>query len=186
MWYTEVMKKPVLFFIQGPVPTPEDSKFAEEITDSTGLRVAFRNTQWAAPGDTDFTQFADVVGHVPDFYDLPNEFAYEVDSTLATTNAPFYDKDSGLMIQESGVDGVFIAVSQEPSLTIDMLPESHDAQEVVEVSEVQKVTEDAVVEVVQAQEVVHNGEARDVIDVASDAPPVVKRRGRPAKKAAGE
>lgn len=181
------MKKPVLFFIQGPVPTPEDSKFAEEITDSTGLRVAFRNTQWAAPGDTDFTQFADVVGHVPDFYDLPNEFASEVDSTLmAVKGAPFYDPESGLMLQESGMDGVFIAVSQEPGLTIDMLPESHDAQEVVGVSEVQKVTEDAVVEVVQAQEVVHNGEARDVIDVASDAPPVVKRRGRPAKKAAGE
>ena len=174
------MKKPVLFFIQGPVPTPEDSKFAEEITESTGLRVAFRNTQWAAPGDTDFTQFADVVGHVPEFYELPHEFAYEVDSTLATTSAPFYDPESGLMLQESVVDGVFIAVSQEPGLTIDMLPE------VVEVPEVQKVSEDAVVEVVQASEVVHNGEARDVIDVASDAPPVVKRRGRPAKKAAGE
>ena len=168
------MKKPVLFFIQGPVPTPEDSKFAEEITESTGLRVAFRNTQWSTPGDTDFTQFADVVGHVPEFYDLPNEFAYEVDSTLATTSATFYDQESGLMLQGSGVDGVFIAVSQEPGLTIDMLPE------VVEVSE------DAVVEVVQAAEVVHNEEARDVLDVASDAPPVVKRRGRPAKNKAGE
>lgn len=180
MWYTEVMKKSVLYFIQGPVPTPEDSKFADEITESTGLRVTFRNTQWATPGDTDFTQFADVVGHVPEFYDLPNEFAYEVDSTLATTSAPFYDPESGLMLQESGVDGVFIAVSQEPGLTIDMLPE------VVEVPEVQKVSEDAVVEVVQAAEVVHNEEARDVLDVASDAPPVVKRRGRPAKNKAGE
>ena len=175
------MKKPVLFFIQGPVPTPEDSKFAEEITDSTGLRVAFRNTQWAAPGDTDFTQFADVVGHVPEFYDLPNEFASEVDSTLlAVKGEPFYDPESGLMLQESGMDGVFIAVSQEPGITLELLPE------VVEVSEVQKVSEDAVAEVVQAAEVVHNEEARDVLDVASDAPPVVKRRGRPAKKVAGE
>lgn len=183
MWYTEVMKKPVLFFIQGPVPTPEDSKFAEEITDSTGLRVAFRNTQWAAPGDTDFTQFADVVGHVPDFYDLPNEFASEVDSTLlAVKGEPFYDPESGLMLQESGMDGVFIAVSQEPGLTIDILPET---QEVAQVPEVQKVSEDAVAEVVQAAEVVHNEEARDVLDVASDSPPVVKRRGRPAKNKAG-
>lgn len=175
------MKKPVLFFIQGPVPTPEDSKFAEEITDSTGLRVAFRNTQWAAPGDTDFTQFADVVGHVPEFYDLPNEFASEVDSTLmAVKGEPFYDPESGLMLQESGMDGVFIAVSQEPGITLELLPE------VVEVPEVQKVSEDAVVEVVQAAEVVHNEEARDVLDVASDAPPVVKRRGRPAKKKAGD
>ena len=175
------MKKPVLFFIQGPVPTPEDSKFAEEITDSTCLRVAFRNTQWAAPGDTDFTQFADVVGHVPEFYDLPNEFASEVDSTLmAVKGEPFYDPESGLMLQESGMDGVFIAVSQEPGITLELLPE------VVEVPEVQKVSEDAVVEVVQAPEVVHNEEARDVLDVASDAPPVVKRRGRPAKNKAGE
>ena len=175
------MKKPVLFFIQGPVPTPEDSKFAEEITESTGLRVAFRNTQWAAPGDTDFTQFADVVGHVPDFYDLPNEFASEVDSTLmAVKGEPFYDPESGLMLQESGMDGVFIAVSQEPGITLELLPE------VVEVPEVQKVSEDAVAEVVQAAEVVHNEEARDVLDVASDAPPVVKRRGRPAKNKAGE
>lgn len=181
MWYTGNMKKPVLFFIQGPVPTPEDSKFAEEITDSTGLRVAFRNTQWAAPGDTDFTQFADVVGHVPAFYDLPNEFASEVDSTLmAVKGEPFYDPESGLMLQESGMDGVFIAVSQEPGITLELLPE------VVEVSEVQKVAEDAVVEVVQASEVVHNEEARDVLDVASDSPPVVKRRGRPAKKVFGE
>lgn len=181
MWYTGNMKKPVLFFIQGPVPTPEDSKFAAEITDSTGLRVAFRNTQWAAPGDTDFTQFADVVGHVPDFYDLPNEFASEVDSTmLVAKGAPFYDPESGLMLQESGMDGVFIAVSQEPGLTLELLPE------VVEVPEVQKVSEDAVVKVVQAAEVVHNEEARDVLDVASDAPPVVKRRGRPAKNKTGE
>ena len=181
MWYTDNMKKPVLFFIQGPVPTPEDSKFAEEITESTGLRVAFRNTQWAAPGDTDFTQFADVVGHVPDFYDLPNEFASEVDSTLlAVKGEPFYDPESGLMLQESGMDGVFIAVSQEPGITLELLPE------VVEVPEVQKVSEDAVAEVVQAAEVVHNEEARDVLDVASDSPPVVKRRGRPAKNKAGE
>lgn len=178
------MKKSVLYFIQGPVPTPEDSKFADEITESTGLRVTFRNTQWATPGDTDFTQFADVVGHVPEFYDLPHEFAHEIDSTLATTSAPFYDPESGLMLQESGMDGVFIAVSQEPGLTIDILPET---QEVTQVSEVQKVSEDApVAEVVQAVEIVQNEEARDVLDLASDAPPVVKRRGRPAKKKAGE
>ena len=179
------MKKPVLFFIRGPVPTPEDSKFAAEITDSTGLRVAFRNTQWSTPGDTDFTQFADVVGHVPDFYELPEDFAYEVDSTLvAAKGAPFYDPESGLMLQESGMEGVFIAVSQEPGLTIDILPET---QEVAQVAEVQKVSEDAqVAEVVQAVEIVQNEEARDVLDVASDAPPAVKRRGRPAKKLAGE
>lgn len=77
------MKKSILFFIAGPVPTSEDSQRAADLQAQTGVRVIFRNNQWSTPGDTNFDEFLDVVGHVPDFY---KEELYGDESKALTAN----------------------------------------------------------------------------------------------------
>lgn len=64
------MKKSILYFIQGPVATPEESEDAERVEQETGVRVQLRNAQWATPGDDDFRNFVDVIGSVPSFYKI--------------------------------------------------------------------------------------------------------------------
>ena len=64
------MKKSILYFIQGPVPTPAESQEAAEVQEQTGIRVQLRNAQWAQPGDDDFRNFIDVIGCVPAFYNI--------------------------------------------------------------------------------------------------------------------
>ena len=64
------MKKSILYFIQGPVPTPAESQEAAEVQEQTGIRVQLRNAQWAQPGDDDFRNFIDVIGCVPSFYNI--------------------------------------------------------------------------------------------------------------------
>lgn len=64
------MKKSILYFIQGPVATPEESADAERVEQETGVRVQLRNAQWATPGDDDFRNFVDVIGSVPSFYNI--------------------------------------------------------------------------------------------------------------------
>lgn len=64
------MKKSILYFIPGPCATAEESADAKRIEDETGIKVSFRNAQWAQPGDDNFSAYVDVVGSVPSFYDL--------------------------------------------------------------------------------------------------------------------
>ena len=71
------MKKSILYFIQGPVPTPAESKEAAEVQEQTGIRVQLRNAQWAQPGDDDFRNFIDVIGCVPAFYNITESQAGE-------------------------------------------------------------------------------------------------------------
>lgn len=71
------MKKSILYFIQGPVPTPAESKEAAEVQEQTGIRVQLRNAQWAQPGDDDFRNFIDVIGCVPSFYNITESKAGE-------------------------------------------------------------------------------------------------------------
>ena len=71
------MKKSILYFIQGPVPTPAESQEAAEVQEQTGIRVQLRNAQWAQPGDDDFRNFIDVIGCVPAFYNITESQAGE-------------------------------------------------------------------------------------------------------------
>ena len=71
------MKKSILYFIQGPVPTPAESQEAAEVQEQTGIRVQLRNAQWAQPGDDDFRNFIDVIGCVPSFYNITESKAGE-------------------------------------------------------------------------------------------------------------
>ena len=71
------MKKSILYFIQGPVPTPAESQEAAEVQEQTGISVQLRNAQWAQPGDDDFRNFIDVIGCVPSFYNITESKAGE-------------------------------------------------------------------------------------------------------------
>lgn len=68
------MKKSILYFIVGPVPTPEESAEISRVEEETGLRVTMRNAQWARAGDDDFRDYIDVIGSVPSFYHIDKFF----------------------------------------------------------------------------------------------------------------
>lgn len=80
------MKKSILYFIQGPVPTPAESQEAAEVQEQTGIRVQLRNAQWAQPGDDDFRNFIDVIGCVPAFYNIADSRVCEDDMEPEVSN----------------------------------------------------------------------------------------------------
>ena len=71
------MKKSILYFIHGPVPTPAEFQEAAEVQEQTGISVQMRNALWAQPGDDDFRNFIDVIGCVPSFYNITESKAGE-------------------------------------------------------------------------------------------------------------
>lgn len=145
------MKKSILYFIQGPVPTSKESKEAQAVEETTGIRVQLRNAQWAQPGDDDFRNFIDVIGSVPSFYKIAE-----------TSAGPDYIEKVSEMDQDT-LDAQLAAYMATGAVEIEVKDENETTEVVQEVTPQKTILE----------------EAQELPPVAVS--PLKNARGRPSK-----